>query len=285
MSSRGIDTRMIPSLDQSEVLEAINAQPHSLQFPNLPGVYVLERPGDGAAWYVGETADLQRRLLNHDLRRVLHQLAAVKVKFLVCANRKEVEYWLIDTLQPVLNKLRQWPSRIIRPTEATMQWRKNTLELLSNADAYQFAPGIRRDIAAIAHKIRHPLAEILAKVPGDTLAERARQIGVSRQTMYVWAQERFRPSTDQARIIADLTGVPIEQIREYQEGKDDGTNGARKTPRKTRVRMAKASRSLPAGAARLRAKRGRVALEQGKRGHARTVRKRTGKRPVGGESV
>jgi DNA-binding XRE family transcriptional regulator len=146
-------------------------------------------------------------------------------------------------------------------------------------------PALATDLLAVAHKLRYPMAAILAKVPGDTLAERARRIGVSRQTMYVWAQERFRPSTDQARIIADLTGVPIKQIMAYQEGKDDGTNGAGKTARKTRVRMAKASRSLPAGAARLRAKRGRVALEQGKRGHARTVRKRTGKRPVGGESV
>ena len=146
-------------------------------------------------------------------------------------------------------------------------------------------PALATDLLAVAHKLRYPMAAILAKVPGDTLAERARQIGVSRQTMYVWAQERFRPSSEQAAIIAKLTGVPVEQIMAYQEGKDDGTNGARKPARKTRARLAKASRSLPAGAARLRAKRGRVALEQGKRGHAGKVRKRTGKRPVSGESV
>jgi DNA-binding XRE family transcriptional regulator len=146
-------------------------------------------------------------------------------------------------------------------------------------------PALASDLMAVAHKLRYPMAAILAKVPGDTLAERARQIGVSRQTMYVWAQERFRPSTEQAAIIAKLTGVPVEQIREYQEGKDDGTNGAGKTPRKTRARLAKAIRSLPAGAARLRAKRGGMGVKQGKRGNARTLRKRTGKRPVGGESV
>jgi DNA-binding XRE family transcriptional regulator len=155
------------------------------------------------------------------------------------------------------------------------------------ATAVQKAPlaALANDLRAVAHKLRYPMAAILARVPGDTLAERARQIGVSRQTMYVWAQERFRPSTEQATTIAKLTGVPVEQIMAYQEGKDDGTNGARKPARKTRARLAKASRSLPAGAARLRAKRGRVALEQGKRGHAGKVRKRTGKRPVSGESV
>jgi DNA-binding XRE family transcriptional regulator len=146
-------------------------------------------------------------------------------------------------------------------------------------------PAIASDLRAVAHKLRHPMADILAKVPGDTLAERARKIGVSRQTMYVWAAEKFRPSTDQARIIADLTGVPIDEIRDYQEGKDDGSNGAGKAARKARPRVAKASRSLPAGAARLRAKRGGVALKPGKRGHVGTLRKRTRKRPVSGESV
>jgi DNA-binding XRE family transcriptional regulator len=120
------------------------------------------------------------------------------------------------------------------------------------ARAIQIAPlpALASDLRAVAHKFLHPMAAILAKVPGDTLAARARAIGVSRQTMYVWAQEKFRPSTDQATIIADLTGVPIDEIRDYQEGKDDGTNGARKPARKTRPRLAKASRSLPAGAAR-----------------------------------
>src|SRR5580698_11322773 len=92
-------------------------------------------------------------------------------------------------------------------------------------------PALANDLRAVAHKLRHPMAAILAKVPGDTLAERARKIGVSRQTMYVWAAEKFRPSTEQATIIADLTGVPIDDIRDYQEGNNGGTNGARKQAR------------------------------------------------------
>jgi len=146
-------------------------------------------------------------------------------------------------------------------------------------------PALANDLRAVEHKLNHPMAAILAKVPGDTLAARARAIGVSRQTMYVWAQEKFRPSTEQATIIANLTGVPVDDIRDYQEGKDDGTNGAGKPARKTRPRLAKASRSLPGSAARLRAKRAGVGLKQGKRGQAGTVRKRTRKRPVSGESV
>ena len=66
--------------------------------------------------------------------------------------------------------------------------------------AIQKAPlaALAVDLRAVAHKLRYPMADILAKVPGDTLAERARNIGVSRQTMYVWAQERFRPGGAQA---------------------------------------------------------------------------------------
>ena len=146
-------------------------------------------------------------------------------------------------------------------------------------------PALANDLRAVAHKLRHPMADILAKVPGDTLAERARRIGVSRQTMYVWAQERFRPSSAQAAIIAELTGVPVEQIADYQEGKDETrANGSGKTPRKKVKRLAKAGRSLPAGAARLRAKRTGLAAQQGKRGPGRTVRKRVAQRPVGGEA-
>jgi DNA-binding XRE family transcriptional regulator len=137
-------------------------------------------------------------------------------------------------------------------------------------------PAFERDLMIVVHKLRHPMAAILARVPGETLAERARKIGVSRQTMYVWAQERFRPGSAQAAIISKLTGIPVEQIGEYQEGKNG--NGARKTPRKKVVRVAKASRSLPAGAARVRAKRTGVDAKQGKRRYAR---KAVGRNPRG----
>ena len=110
---------------------------------------------------------------------------------------------------------------------------------LNNAIAVAPLPALAVDLMAVWHKFRYPMAAILAKVPGDTLAARARAIGVSRQTMYVWAQERFRPSSVQAAIIAKLTGVPTAQISDYQEGKNDG---AGKSPRKTAARMAKDKR-------------------------------------------
>jgi DNA-binding XRE family transcriptional regulator len=145
-------------------------------------------------------------------------------------------------------------------------------------------PAFERDLMIVVHKLRHPMAAILARVPGDTLAERARRIGVSRQTMYVWAQERFRPSSLQARIISNLTGVPVAQIAEYQEGKNETRdNGAGKPARKTAARVAKAGKRLSAGAARTRTKRGGMAAQQGNRRHDRTVVRRNQRRPRGGE--
>jgi DNA-binding XRE family transcriptional regulator len=146
--------------------------------------------------------------------------------------------------------------------------------ILEQAVAVAPKPGLATDVLAVMHKARYPMADILAKVPGDSLAARARAIGVARQTMYVWAQERFRPSREQAAIIHKLTGIPVEQIGEYQEG-NHGSVG--KPPRKKAVRVAKDGKGVPRGAARARAKRGGVGAKQGLGGRDRTVRKRTGK--------
>lgn len=126
--------------------------------------------------------------------------------------------------------------------------------------AIKLAPlaALANDVRAVMHKSRYPMAEILAKVPGDSLAARARAIGVSRQTMYVWAQERFRPSGEQAAIIAKLTGVPLAQIGQYQDGVIDEEPAAETSP---------PVRSLSAGVARLRTKRIRMAAKQRKRRH------------------
>jgi DNA-binding XRE family transcriptional regulator len=153
-------------------------------------------------------------------------------------------------------------------------------QALATAVRHAPKPGLAIDVLAVIHKARYPMADILAKVPGDSLAARARAIGVARQTMYVWAQERFRPSREQAAIIAELTGVPVEQIGEYQEGKHDG---AGKTPRKKTAPVAKAGGDVPRRTARARAERGGVGAKQGVGGRDRKVRNRTGKRPRGGK--
>lgn len=111
-------------------------------------------------------------------------------------------------------------------------------------------PVLNGEFKALVHKLRHPMTKILAKVPGETLADRARAIGVSRQTMYVWQAEQFRPVGNQAKKIAKLTGVRVEHIREYAD--DTGRTPAKKAPK-----LAKRSKKAPRGNGG-RAKRQRV---------------------------
>ena len=92
---------------------------------------------------------------------------------------------------------------------------------------------LQREVNMAVHKITYPMAEILAKVPGDSLTERAKKLGVSRQTMYVWASEKFRPTRVQAKRIAKATGVPIEHIV------DDGFEGGNDVRRKARKKVAR----------------------------------------------
>ena len=98
---------------------------------------------------------------------------------------------------------------------------------------------LQREVNMAVHKITYPMAEILAKVPGDSLTERAKKLGVSRQTMYVWASEKFRPTRVQAKRIAKVTGVPIEHI--LDDGFEAG-NDARRKVRKKATRVARPSK-------------------------------------------
>jgi DNA-binding MarR family transcriptional regulator/DNA-binding XRE family transcriptional regulator len=90
--------------------------------------------------------------------------------------------------------------------------RQEMLDTLDSIIEQADTEPLKRQLKAVAHKIRFPMHDILAKVPGDTLSARARRIGVSRQTMYVWASERSRPTTAQAEVISKLTGVPVVHI-------------------------------------------------------------------------
>lgn len=94
---------------------------------------------------------------------------------------------------------------------------------------------IKREAGTVVHKMLHPMHKILAKVPGASLTERAKELHVSRQTYYVWMHEKFRPTKVQAKRISKITGVPVEHIV------DDGfevDNDAGKKARQKIARMA-----------------------------------------------
>jgi DNA-binding XRE family transcriptional regulator len=103
-------------------------------------------------------------------------------------------------------------------------------------------PSIKHDLSMVMHKLTYPMRDILEQVPAASLTERAKKLKVSRQTLYVWASEKYRPTLKQAKIIAKLSGVPIEHIVDdgFEEGYD-----ARRKARKKVARVAKGSRKTP----------------------------------------
>jgi DNA-binding XRE family transcriptional regulator len=101
-------------------------------------------------------------------------------------------------------------------------------------------PPLLRELRRVVHKASYPMRDILSKVPGDSLTDRAKKLKVSRQTMYVWASEKFRPTRVQAKRIAKVTGVPIEHILDdgFEVGDDTGRKARKATARVAKSRKA-----------------------------------------------
>ena len=77
------------------------------------------------------------------------------------------------------------------------------------------------ELANIVKELRRvdlvPMSYVMSKVPGETIIEKMEKIGVSRQTYYFWMRGRSRPSPRQAERLAELTGIPIGDIRLLEE--------------------------------------------------------------------
>lgn len=58
-----------------------------------------------------------------------------------------------------------------------------------------------------------PLYEVLAKVEGNSVIEKAGKIGVTRQAYYDWLRGHSRPSLKHARVLAKITGYDVDAIR------------------------------------------------------------------------
>lgn len=75
------------------------AEAHAIEkLPNLPGVYAFYKGDD--CMYVGESKSIRKRIATHERKR---QLAGCDVRFFVCADRKDIEAWLIKELKPKKN--------------------------------------------------------------------------------------------------------------------------------------------------------------------------------------
>jgi DNA-binding XRE family transcriptional regulator len=57
-----------------------------------------------------------------------------------------------------------------------------------------------------------PMVDVLDRVKGETVAQKAKACGVSRQAFYAWLRGVSRPNKKQARRVAKLTGYKWEDI-------------------------------------------------------------------------
>jgi DNA-binding XRE family transcriptional regulator len=155
------------------------------------------------------------------------------------------------------------------------------IELISQLDALVQAVEnkyLSRELDAVAHKLRHPMADILAKVPGETLTDRSKAIGVSRQTMYVWADERFRPTLVQAKRIAKITDEPVENIMDLG-GKID----PRRTSKPNTARVAKGRKAKGVRTGRVPGKKRGMVVGKSRTRSTAKVHKRTRRSSHGAE--
>jgi transcriptional regulator with XRE-family HTH domain len=79
-----------------------------------------------------------------------------------------------------------------------------------SAEDKRFLPAVLRLRSRLKQR---PMAGILAKVPGETLTQRAKHIGVSRQAYYDWLGGRCRPNAKQAQRLEEITGIAAKIIR------------------------------------------------------------------------
>jgi len=61
-------------------------------------------------------------------------------------------------------------------------------------------------------RLRLPMTKVLEKVPGDTIADKARAVDVERSVIYGWMDGRTRPRRNEAMKLAEITGYKIHEI-------------------------------------------------------------------------
>jgi len=86
-------------------------------------------------------------------------------------------------------------------------------ELLDRLVDLDLESGVKLRAMQLIDRLKLPMATVLAKVPGDSVVEKARILRISRQTYYSWLRGASRPNERQARIISDWTDIPWEDIQ------------------------------------------------------------------------
>ena len=91
--------------------------------------------------------------------------------------------------------------------------RAEALKLIKQLIKLNPEGGVMAVAAQMHGMITLPMATVLDKVPGMSVVEQARLVGVSRQAWYAWKRGESRPNPQQAKRLEELTGFPADAIR------------------------------------------------------------------------
>jgi hypothetical protein len=72
--------------------------------------------------------------------------------------------------------------------------------------------GVSLRAQQIRKRLKTPMKDILEKVPGGTVPEKCKKIGITRQAYYGWLKGGYRPDLKQSKRLASLTGFDVEDI-------------------------------------------------------------------------
>jgi transcriptional regulator with XRE-family HTH domain len=72
--------------------------------------------------------------------------------------------------------------------------------------------GLLLRVRQIVERLGKPMDAILEKVPGDSVVEKCKRIGITRQAYYRWLRGEYRPNLKQSKRLASLTGLDLDEI-------------------------------------------------------------------------
>jgi hypothetical protein len=91
---------------------------------------------------------------------------------------------------------------------------RTDLDILDTISACARDLMVRRNARVMRHRLAAtPMTEILAHVPGPTVAAKCQALGIARATWYSWMVGRARPRGATAHRLAQLTGIGVAEIR------------------------------------------------------------------------
>jgi len=75
-----------------------------------------------------------------------------------------------------------------------------------------FDEGMIMRVQQVVDRLKTPMAMVLEKVPGESVPEKCKKIGITRQNYYAWLKGMYRPNLKQSKRLAALTGLKVEDV-------------------------------------------------------------------------